>query len=173
MAPELHHLGVVVKVSCLSQFIHPSEHIRSRYPNPVSGHHLEGCVVVHQEVKKVKRKDQLCIVIRHDNFKTTEDEFIKLHAVKHYFKETEEGDTDLLFNAVAEVEVDLQIPLPEVVDEALNRQSTENNTLEALDRQFNVDNDNEPAPENVPQPTDPMERVLETELGHDRYATAN
>ena len=127
--------------------------------------------MARQEVKKVTRKDQLCIIIRHDDFKTTEDEFIKLHAVKHYFKVTEEGDTDLLFNAVAEVDqeqVDLQIPLPEVIDEALNGQSTDNNTSEALGGQFDINNDNRPAPENVPQPTDPMERVLETEWGHDR-----
>ena len=100
---------------------------------------------------------------------TNEDEFIELHAVKHYFKVTEEGDTDLLFDAVAEVDqqqVDVQIPLPEVIHEAPNGQSTDNNTSEALERQFKVDNDNETAPENVPQPTDPRERVLQTEWGH-------
>ena len=57
-------------------------------------------MVVCQEIKKVTRKDQLCIIIHHDDFKTTEDKFINLHVVKHYFKGTEEGDTDLLFNAV-------------------------------------------------------------------------
>ena len=127
-------------------------------------------MVVCQVVKKVTRKDQLCIIIHHDDFKTTEEEFIKLHVVKHYFKVTEEGDTDLLFDAVAEVDqeqVDPQIPLPEVADEALKGQSTDNNTSEALDRQFDIDDDNECAPENVPQPTDRTERVLETEWGYD------
>ena len=43
-------------------------------------------------------------------------------------------------------EVDPQIPLPEVINEALNGQSADNNTLEALDGQFDIDNDNEPTP---------------------------
>ena len=169
MAPQLHCLGVGVKVTCLTRFLHPSEHIRAKYPNPVSGHRLEVCVAVHQELKKVTRKDQLCVIVHHDNFKTAEDVFIKLHAVKHYFKVTEEGDQDLFFDAVVEgdeEQADPPIHLPEVMDEALNGQSTDNNTSEALERQFEVDNDNEPAPENVPQPTDPREKVLQTEWGH-------
>ena len=127
-------------------------------------------MVVHQDLKKVTRKDQLCVIIYHDDFKTMEDAFIELHAVKRYFKVTEEGDQDLLFNAVVEggeEQADPQIHLPEVMDEAPNGQSTDNNTSEALERQFEVDNDNETAPENVAQPTDPRERVLQTEWGHD------
>ena len=50
----------------------------------VAGHCLEGCVVVWQEMKSVSRKDQLCIVVRHDDFKAG-DNHIELHAVKHYF----------------------------------------------------------------------------------------
>ena len=126
-------------------------------------------MVVCQELKKVTRKDQLCVIIHHDDFKTIEDAFIELHAVKHYFKVTEEGDQDLFFDAVVEVgeeQANPQIHLPEVVDEALNGQSTDNNMSEALERQFKVDDDYEPAPENVPQPTDPRERVLQTEWGH-------
>ena len=168
MALQLHCLGVGAKVTCLTRFLHPFEHIRAKYPNPVSGHRLEGCVVVHQELKKVTRKDQLCVIVHHDNFKTTEDVFIELHAVKCYFKVTEEGDQDLFFNAVVEGGEEQAVPqirLPEVMDEALNGQSTDNNTSEALKRHFKVDDDNEPAPENVRQPTDPRERVLQTEWG--------
>ena len=69
------------KTSCLSKFMHPSEHIRNKFPNSVAGHHLEGCVVVWQEVKHVTKRDQLCVVVQHDDFKA-DDEHIKLHAVK-------------------------------------------------------------------------------------------
>ena len=48
MAPQLRQLGVGTKTSCLSKFLHPSEQIRNKYPNPVAGHCLEGCVVVWQ-----------------------------------------------------------------------------------------------------------------------------
>ena len=97
MAPQLRRLGVGAKTSCLSKFLHPSEQIRNKYPNPVAGHRLEGCVVVRQEIKSVSRKDQLCVVVRHDDFKAGEDH-IELHAVKRYFRVTMEGDPDLFFD---------------------------------------------------------------------------
>ena len=93
MAPQLHQLGVRVKVSCLSKFLHPSEHIRNKYPNPVSGHCLEGCIIVWQEVKRVSKRDQLCVIMPHDDFKANK-EFIKLHVVKRYFCVTKEDDLE-------------------------------------------------------------------------------
>ena len=98
MALELHQLGSVPKCSCLSWFVHLLLHIRDQYPIPVSGHHLEGCLTVRQEVKKVSRQDQLCVIIHHDDFKMVDGEFIELHVIKQYFKVTEEGDLDLFFN---------------------------------------------------------------------------
>ena len=89
IALHLRRLGVRAKTSCLSRFIHLSEHICNKYPNPIQGHQLEGCVVVRQEVKKVSRRDQLCVMIHHDDFKTSSDDFIELYAIKHYLKVTE------------------------------------------------------------------------------------
>ena len=86
MAPQLCRLGVRAKVTCLSKFVHPSQHICDKYPNPVSGHCLEGCVVVCQELKKVSRHNQLCIVVHHDEFKTADSTIVELHAVKRYWK---------------------------------------------------------------------------------------
>ena len=81
MALQLSRIGVGAKTSCLSKFLHPSEHIRNKFPNSVAGHRVEGCVVVRQEVKHVTKRDQLCVVVRHDDFKM-DDEHIELHAVK-------------------------------------------------------------------------------------------
>ena len=83
-SPKMHgSAGALIraKTSCLSKVMHPSEHIRNKFLNPVAGHHLEGCVVVWQEVKHVTKRDQLCVVVRYDDFKA-DDEHIKLHAVK-------------------------------------------------------------------------------------------
>ena len=162
MAPRLRRLGVGAKVSCLSQFIHPSHEIREKYPNPVSGHRLEGCTTIQQEVKKVSRRDQLCIIIDHDDFKMAEGDNIELHAMKRYWKVSEEGDTDLLFDDPGdnvESEETPLVPLPEAVDEAMNGQSVENNTIEALRDIVDIDDNNKPAPENVPQPTDNTTRI--------------
>ena len=144
-------------MSKFCQFVHLSQYIGDKYPNPVSGHHLEGCLTIHQEVKKVSRQDQLCIIVHHDDFKTADGEFIKLHAIKWYFKVIEEGDPDLFFNDPGESQGQGEAtpdPLPDDVGEVLNGQPEMNNTLEALRSVINIDDDNKPAPENVPAPTD-------------------
>ena len=133
MALQLRRLGVGAKVTCLSKFVHPSQHICDKYPNPVSVHCLKGCVVVRQELKKVSRCDQLCVVVHHDEFKTADSTIVELHAVKRYWKVMEEGDSDFFFDdPVAEEEREeepVSVALPDVVDQAINGQSTENNQL--------------------------------------------
>ena len=49
-------MGVGAQVSCLSKFLHPSEHIRAKYVNPVKGHRLEGLGVVREEQKVIRRR---------------------------------------------------------------------------------------------------------------------
>ena len=58
MAPRLEYHGVGVVVSALMRFIHPSEHIWNKYPNPLPSQHLENCTTICQEVKNVSRTDQ-------------------------------------------------------------------------------------------------------------------
>ena len=108
-----HGKGAIV--SALSRFIHPSEHIRNKFPNPVHGHQLAGCVTLQQEVKKVNRKDQLYLVIRHDDFKN-DDDFIELHVVVKHWKVEVEGDPDVCFTARVNPQVEQEgepTPLPQ------------------------------------------------------------
>ena len=44
----------------------------------------------------------------------------------------------------------VSVALPDVVDQAINRQSTKDNTIEALCGVVDIDDDNEPTPEYVP-----------------------
>ena len=172
MAPQLCQLEVGVHVSCLSKFLHPSDHIRHQYPNPVSGHCLQGCIIVWQVVKRVSKRDQLCIVVQHDDFKANE-EFIKLHAVKRYFCVAEEGDPDQFFDnpgtGHAGEEAPAQVPLPVVVEDSINGQSKEANTIKALCGVIDIDDDNEPASENVPRTMDSSNQMLLTEWGHNGF----
>ena len=152
MALQMCQLGVGAKFSCLSRFIHASQHIRDKYPNPVSAHCLEGCITIHQEVKNVSRRDQLCIVVQHESFKMNEDEYIKLYAIKRYWKVTEEGESDYSFNGMAgegKSQEEIQVPLPEEVVQAAE---DVNHQIEALRNVVDIDDDNKPAPENIPQP---------------------
>ena len=88
------HLSKGAIVSALLKFLHPSELIRNKYPNPIHGHRLSGCIALWQEVKKVNRKEQLCLVIHHEEFKTG-DEYDELHVVVMHWKVHTEGDPDL------------------------------------------------------------------------------
>ena len=120
----------------------------------------------------MSRRDQLCIIVHHDDFKTADGEFIELHAVKRYFKVTEEGDPDLFFDDPGESQGQGEAapdPLPDVVGEVLNGQSEINNTLEALRGVVDIDDDNEPAPENLPAPTDDPVGYLSTDWGHNGF----
>ena len=88
-----------------------------------------------QEVKHVTKRDQLCVVVQHDNFKA-DNEHIELHAVKRYFQVMEEGDSDLFFDdlgtSVGGEEDAAPISLPEAVDDAINGTLEEANTIKAL-----------------------------------------
>ena len=87
-----------------------------------------------QKVKCVTKRDQLCVVVRHDDFKAN-NKHIELHAVKQYFRVTEEGDPDLFFDdpgTVGGEDNAAPIPLLEAEDDAINGASEEPNTIKAL-----------------------------------------
>ena len=107
--------------------------------------------------------------MQHDDFKANK-EFIELHVVKRYFHVTKEGDLDQLFDdpgsGHAGEEAPAQVPLAAVVDDSINGQSEEANTIKALHEVIDIDDDNEPAPKNVPRTMDSSNQMLSTEWGH-------
>ena len=123
MSPRKKTHGEGGTVSCLIKFLHPSQLIRNKFPNPTSGQRLEGCITVRQEVKRINRKDQLSIVIHHDDFKEADEEtFQELYAVKKDFTIQAEGDPDFFFDlpVAADVQEEPQEQLlPPVVDDEL------------------------------------------------------
>ena len=144
--------GVGAVVSALIRFIHPSEHIRRMFPSPVAGQQLSDCQTVWQEMKEVSQKEQLVIVVHHDDFKTEEGDFIDLYAVKRYWKIHKGGDEDLRFDVEPTNDGGAQgyemLPLPAAVDDYINGERV--NVVEALQDVVEINDDNEPAPENVP-----------------------
>ena len=87
-----HFLLVGAIILALICFVHSSEHIRQKFPNPVTGQQLSDCETIRQELKKISRRDQLIIVVHHVDFKM---DFINLYAVKRYWKVQKAGDVDL------------------------------------------------------------------------------
>ena len=143
-------------VSCLIKFLHPSQLIRNKFPNPTSGQRLEGCITVCQEVKRINRKDQLSIVIHHNDFKEADEEmFQELYAVKKHFTIQAEGDPDFFFNLPVADDVQeepQELLLPAVVDDKLmgENHGGQQNLISALTGVLDIDDNNEPVPENVP-----------------------
>ena len=80
-------------------------------------------------------------------------DFIDLYGVKRYWKVQKAGDVDLHFNAALTNEGGGQgeeiMPLPVAVEDYIN--SNRVNTIEALQDVVEADDDNDPAPENMPQ----------------------
>ena len=110
--------------------------------------------------------------MQHEDFKANE-EFIELHVVKRYFHVAEEGDPDWFFDdpgtGHAGEEAPAQVPLPAVVDDSINGQSKDANTIEALCGVIDIDDDNEPAPKNVPRTMDSSNQMLSSEWGHTAF----
>ena len=86
-------MGIGAVVHVLMRFVHPSQNIRDKHPNPDKGRRLEGCVVTGKCTKKVSRREQTVITFRCDEF-----DDVELYAVKRYCRITEEGPAESFFS---------------------------------------------------------------------------
>lgn len=94
---RLHH-GVGAKISVYKKFLHPRPLVMAKYPNASKTDVLHGLLAVRQEDKTVSKKQQACIIMRHDDF----DDGQLLHAVTRYCKVVEEGPREHFFNDVSQ-----------------------------------------------------------------------
>lgn len=146
-----HGVGAICTV--LKRFLHPGRIIKQRYPDFTVIDKLQNLVAIRQEEKRIKNKAVLCIIFRHDDFPNVE-----IFAPKHHVKVLEEGPAADIFNSNAsEDEVILQ-EIPNVLVEVPVLTANVADDVERLRVEgYGVDDDNEPAPENVPyapQPND-------------------
>ena len=114
------------------------------------------------------QKDQLIIVVHHQDFKTDDGEFINLYTVKCYWKVHKGGDPDLRFDVGPTNDRsgwhDTEMgPLPAAVNDYINGERV--NTIETPQAVVEIDNNNEPAPKNVQQTSDNNNQVF-GEWGH-------
>jgi hypothetical protein len=115
---------------------------------------VENLVVVRQEVKQVNRRDVMTLVMTHEDFQV-DGEYTELHAIKRFCIIKSEGDPDYFFT-IAPAEENLVAAAPEFVPQEI-QDMVERGTPEPEDiylAQNNIvetDDDNKPAPENLPQ----------------------
>jgi hypothetical protein len=150
--PKLHH-GVGANCTVLTKFIHPSEHVRNKHANLEKGHKTV-VLLLGEETFKVNRKEQKCYTFRSDDYPN-----IILYAVTRYVNVVTEGPTESLFCEPRGSGT--TTPEATIVEDPVMPPRT-NDHLEEI-QNFTamgaiVDDDNLPAPENVPTPNEPTNR---------------
>ena len=167
-------MGVGATVRILKRFVHPSEHIRKKYKNVKKDDRLVDCLVIKKEDRVVNRRQQECIVFRHDDFPN-----IELYGVERYCMIQTEGPVGGFFN------VDIDDLIEQTFEELDNLNDEANPNDEETERIDNsrvggeidmldvaaaglvIDNDNDPLPENLIPITDDGEvQCSYQEWGH-------
>ena len=159
-------LGAGAKCSVLIKFLHPSKLVKETLTNPRHNERLDDLIAIREERKKVNRKDQVVVAFRHCKFDNQE-----LHCVKRFVKVVNEGHPDHFFNETSSndsenednieatnqtangIEEQQGIPLPNDLTHFGNRRE-DIATIRGLG--LMVDDDNDPAPENIPPADDPV-----------------
>ena len=156
--------GVGATCSVLIRFLHPSRDVRSAILNFTSSQRLEDLLLIREEEKAINHKKTKCFIFRHDRFPN-----IDLYASKRWTKIEKEGsETQLFINEVSNnvsgnVEA-IDDDEVEITTNVLNVRNTNEDIMYVRGLGLAVDDDNEPAPENVPEPTNPNDEPLPSGL---------
>ena len=146
--------GVGAKISVYKKFLHPRAAVSNKYPNAMKNDVLDNLLVISQEEKLVSKRRQVCLTMRHEDF----DDRQILHAVARFCKVTEEGPVESFFDLPSANELTNETDVALEGAEIIAREIPVilNEDISNFRAQgFSVDDDNEPAPENIPTATDP------------------
>eukprot|EP00594_Rhizosolenia_setigera_P000610 CAMPEP_0178944722 /NCGR_PEP_ID=MMETSP0789-20121207/3318_1 /TAXON_ID=3005 /ORGANISM="Rhizosolenia setigera, Strain CCMP 1694" /LENGTH=700 /DNA_ID=CAMNT_0020624495 /DNA_START=47 /DNA_END=2146 /DNA_ORIENTATION=- len=156
-------IGAVCRVK--KRFLKPSRLVdECRHASFVNQDLIFNLLIVGRELKKVNGRDQMCILFRHDAFQNNEI----LYVTERYAVVVTEGPVDQLFTSEGNAAVSSSTNNvsstnlndvednhdPDIPDEVWNLQHEEDVSNEDIQRVrsmgFEVDDDNDPAPENIP-----------------------
>ena len=156
--------GKGAKVSCMIKYLHPSRLVSSTLPNTTANFRLEGCTVVGRDNKVINRKEKPVFIVHHEDFKTTDGEPEDIYALPRWFKIIEEGPSEDFFGVSSSTNganptnsgnaEDEEQESPAIVHEINRRGRVVESDLANLNGQVQIDDDNAPAPENIPSPED-------------------
>ena len=142
--------GIGAVVTVYKNFLHPRKVVCAKYPNANKGDVLNELLVVGQDEKTVNKRRQMCVVMQHVNF----DYGQLLHSVSRHCKVEQEGATEHFFNDTIQDDPEGGGDVAAVVreEELVDVQEIVNEDASNFRAQgFGVDDDNEPAPENIPK----------------------
>ena len=152
-------LGVGALVKAIYKFTHPRGIISTTFCNCAPKAKLSGLTVVRKEEKTVNSRSQMCVIFTHPIATNGIGELVELYTVEKHAIIDQEGPADEFFDVpainqgAATIEV-VQNPVVQgEIDRALNRLlhgQNDDEDLMLLRNNIQTDDDNEPAPENVP-----------------------
>ena len=145
-------LGVGARVSCKARFLHPSQHIRDKYPNDLNTIRVERLFVRGRAERTISRKVRQCVILQHDDFPD-----IELYATVHSIRLDVEGPAEHFFDQDATQNAPAAAPAPAAEETAQHQAVNTNGARLSEDdiaayrsQGVEVDDDNMPAPENMP-----------------------
>ena len=151
--PPKKQLGVGAFCNILVKTLHPQIMIDSIIPKSsrINKQHLNDCVVVSRETKNIKKEARIVIVVRHELFG---DKLI--FCAERFAKVTVEGPADGFFKKKIDLPIianGLDYSKPPIDLNRLDKlggSSLSEDIALARSQGIEVDDDNEPAPENIP-----------------------
>ena len=152
-------LGKDAVCACYGRFLRPSLHVRTRYPNMNKTKRFVGLVAVRLETRKIRNVDSECVILTSNEFVDDDGVFIEMYCHKRYIVVEVEGPSYSYFghetiNNDEEMSNDEPIELDEDFYDFINRTTTiqaDDEDIQHLQQgEVEVDNDNDPLPENVP-----------------------
>jgi hypothetical protein len=150
MAPSARlRLREGARCSCLVKIIRPSKDVAAALVNPEPGRRIEDLIAISRDVTNRGGKTFAAIFFRSSTIPGL------LHAVERWVKVGEEGPPDQLWEAAAPAEapvtaVYIDERREDIVDFVFHAQKRAEDINLFRNMGFEVDNDNDPAPENVP-----------------------
>ena len=134
---------------CLIRFIWPSNNVAAALVYPEPGRHIDDLIVISRDVTTRGGKTFVSIFIRSSTVPGL------LHAAERWIKVEEQGPPDQLWEDAAPAEVAAAAVYideqgEEIADVFFNAQNQAEDIALVRNMGFEVNNDKEPAPENVP-----------------------
>lgn len=147
MPTNLECLGTGAVCSVLLRFLHPKRTINAAVVNPVVHERKEGLIALRLEEKVVRRTKQICVVFNHEDFVG------EVYCVKRYTKVVTPSPVDSRFVPMIEPvqESDGDEDEGEGIEMPSTRGTVDETTRNVRAAGLDVDDDNDPAPENIPQ----------------------
>ena len=155
-------LGVGATCSVFLKYMHSKPVIAGKYPNFIATDRINDLNVIKREVRKVNRKDQMCIIFTYRDF-----DDVKIYYTQRFAVVTkEETESEFFTEDVPEANT-IATEQRDAVEEEIEVPRTDNNLQDTINEMralgITVDDDNEAVEENLPTATDPNVATFDEE----------